>query len=67
METDPFRIRSHVADFDAIVADILARSADARERLPMIGDIAYGSGPSEMLDLFFPAQRHRCRRAFRPR
>ena len=58
METDPFRIRSHVSDFDAIVADILARGAETRERLPMIGDIAYGSGPSETLDLFFPEKRH---------
>lgn len=55
--SDPFRIRDHVADFDAIVGDILARSAATRERLPVVADIAYGDGPSETLDLFFPAER----------
>lgn len=54
---DPFRIRDHVADFDAIVRDIVARSAATRERVPMAADVAYGSGPSETLDLFFPAER----------
>lgn len=55
--SDPFRIRDHVADFDAIVGDILARSAATREKLPMAADIAYGTGPSETVDLFFPAER----------
>jgi arylformamidase len=54
---DPFRIRDHVADFDAIVADIVTRSAATRVRLAMAADIAYGAGPSETVDLFFPAQR----------
>jgi arylformamidase len=54
---DPFRIRDHVADFDAIVADILARSAATRAALPMVADIAYGDGPNETLDIFFPALR----------
>jgi arylformamidase len=54
---DPFRIRDHVADFDAIVGDIVARSAATRERLAMAVDIAYGAGPSETVDLFFPAVR----------
>lgn len=54
--SDPFRIRDHVADFDAIVGDIIARSAATRENLPMAGDIAYGAGPSERVDLFFPAE-----------
>ena len=54
---DPFRIRDHVADFDAIVGDILARSAAARENLAKAADIAYGAGPSETVDLFFPAER----------
>lgn len=55
METDAFRIRGHVANFDDIVADIVARSAATRARVPMQADIAYGEGPSEKLDLFFPA------------
>jgi arylformamidase len=51
---DPFRIRDHVADFDAIVADLRARSAAALASLPMAADVAYGAGASESLDLFFP-------------
>jgi len=54
MDYDPFRIRDHVADFDAIVADIVTRSAAARASLPVKADIAYGSGPSESLDIFSP-------------
>lgn len=55
--SDPFRIRDHVADFDVIVADIVARSAATRAALPMAPDIAYGDGPSETIDLFLPAER----------
>lgn len=54
---DPFRIRDHVADFDAVVRDIVDRSASTRRMLPGIADIPYGTGPSETLDLFFPAER----------
>lgn len=54
METDAFRIRGHVANFDDIVADIVARSAATRAKVPMKADIAYGDAPSETLDLFFP-------------
>nr|WP_295891951.1 alpha/beta hydrolase [uncultured Devosia sp.] len=56
METDAFRIRGHVANFDDIVADIVARSAATRATVPMEADIAYGNGPSETVDLFFPAE-----------
>ncbi|SHE82808.1 arylformamidase [Kaistia soli DSM 19436] len=55
MASDPFRIRDHVGDFDAIVADMKARSEAARTGLRMEADIAYGAGPAETLDLFFPA------------
>jgi len=55
--SDPFRIRDHVADFDAVVADIVTRSAATRAARPMVTDIAYGEGPSETVDLFFPAER----------
>jgi arylformamidase len=54
LETDPFRIRAHVADFDEIVEGIVAASALTRETLPMKGDIAYGTGADETLDVFFP-------------
>jgi len=51
---DPFRIRDHVANFDAIVDDIRARSASARRSLAMEANVAYGDGPDETLDLFLP-------------
>ncbi|ESY95318.1 alpha/beta hydrolase [Mesorhizobium sp. LNHC229A00] len=54
MSKDPFRTRDHVADFDDIVADIVARSAVTRASLPMLADIAYGPHEAERLDLFFP-------------
>jgi len=54
---DPFRIRDHVADFDIIVGDIVARSAATRQTLPMAEDIAYGEEPGETIDLFLPAER----------
>lgn len=57
MQKDPFRTRDHVADFDDIVADIVARSAMTRATLPMAGDLAYGEHPAEKLDLFFPPSR----------
>ncbi|MBB3593173.1 arylformamidase [Rhizobium sp. BK529] len=55
METDPFRIRDHVADFDDIVGDIVERSERTRSSLPMMGDVAYGDGPAESIDIFFPS------------
>jgi arylformamidase len=55
METDPFRIRAHVADFDEIVGDIVARSAATRATVPMAADVAYGPDSTETVDLFFPA------------
>lgn len=56
METDAFRIRGHVANFDDIVADIVARSATTRATVSMRADIAYGEAASETMDLFFPAE-----------
>ncbi|MGO4440895.1 alpha/beta hydrolase [Rhizobium sp. RAF56] len=54
METDPFRIRGHVADFDAIVAEIVEASARTRDRLPMVPNVPYGESASETVDIFFP-------------
>ncbi|MET2832059.1 alpha/beta hydrolase [Mesorhizobium shangrilense] len=59
MPKDPFRTRDHVADFDDIVADIVARSTATRATLPMVTDVAYGEGSAERLDLFFPPGRHK--------
>jgi arylformamidase len=56
LETDPFRIRGHVADFDDIVDEIVSRSAATRATLPMVADIAYGAAPTETVDLFFPRE-----------
>jgi arylformamidase len=53
---DPFRIRDHVANFDDIVADLVRRSEATRAAVPMVADVAYGPGPFETLDLFFPPQ-----------
>jgi arylformamidase len=53
MEKDPFRIRGHVTNFDAIVAELVARSEATRASLPMHEE-AYGTGPSETLDIFVP-------------
>lgn len=53
METDPFRIRGHVPEFDAIVSEIRAKSASTRARLRM-REISYGDGASETLDVFYP-------------
>jgi len=52
--SDPFRIRDRVADFDAVVADILARSSAARANLPNTLGVPYGPDETERLDLFFP-------------
>jgi arylformamidase len=54
METDPFRIRAHVADFDEIVSEIVRRSEATRATLPISPDIAYGTDATEKVDLFFP-------------
>ena len=55
--SDPFRIRDHLADFDDIVSDMVNRSEATRAAVPMLADIAYGHGPNETIDLFFPPGR----------
>lgn len=55
MQSDPFRIRDHVADFDKIVHDIVHRSEAVRATIPMTAEVAYGPDPTETMDLFFPA------------
>jgi arylformamidase len=51
---DPFKIRAHVPRFAEHVADNHASSAATRARLASRLDVAYGDGPDEKLDLFFP-------------
>ncbi|KAA0691950.1 alpha/beta hydrolase [Neorhizobium sp. P12A] len=53
-ETDPFRTRDHVANFDSIVEEMVSRSAATRAALEMVADVRYGEGQGETLDLFLP-------------
>ncbi|NEI72242.1 alpha/beta hydrolase fold domain-containing protein [Rhizobium lusitanum] len=53
-ETDPFRIRAHVPEFDLISEEYRRASDAARSRWSARTDMAYGPGPSDRLDLFFP-------------
>jgi arylformamidase len=52
--SDLFRIRDFVPEFDAINAAYAAASAETRARHQHQLDIAYGPGPRQKLDLFFP-------------
>lgn len=54
---DLFRTRDFVADFDSYVTRYADLSADTRRRLPNRLDVAFGDGPAERLDLFFPPDR----------
>jgi acetyl esterase/lipase len=51
---DLFSIRAHVPHFAECVVDYHASSAATRATLPARIDVAYGEGPDENLDLFFP-------------
>lgn len=51
---DLFKIRAIVPHFEASVADYKTSSAATRARLPSRLNVAYGDGPDEKLDLFFP-------------
>ena len=53
---DPYQIRDFVPDFDAIAAEIAARSRDLSDRALVRADVAYGPSPRETLDLIFPAE-----------
>jgi arylformamidase len=55
MATDLYRTRDHVPEFDALVAEYGSRSEATRRSLRM-ATLAYGPGPDETLDLFFPAE-----------
>lgn len=53
-ETDPFRIRAHVPEFDIISEGYRQASDAARARWFARTDVAYGPGAQDRLDLFFP-------------
>ena len=52
---DPFLIRAHVADFEAIVAGYGDASANIRAAFPERRTVNYGGGRDEVLDLYLPA------------
>ena len=52
--TDLFRTRDHVADFDDYLTRFIERSAQTRKSQRNELDVAYGEGPDERMDLFFP-------------
>jgi arylformamidase len=51
---DPYRIRSFVPDFDAISAEIAARSRALAARSMMWLGSPYGTGPRERMDILLP-------------
>lgn len=51
---DPYRIRSFVPDFDAIAAEIAARSRALAARSMMWLGSPYGTGPRERMDILLP-------------
>ena len=51
---DPYRIRSFVPDFDAISAEIAARSRALAARAMMWVGSPYGKGPRERMDILLP-------------
>jgi arylformamidase len=51
---DPFNIRAHVADFEAISESYQVRSDEARASIRNILDVAYGARADERLDIFLP-------------
>jgi len=56
-EPDPFRFRGVLPHFEANAAEVKAASAATRARCASRLDVAYGDGPDETLDLFFPDER----------
>jgi len=57
-EMDLYRIRSFVPDFDAIAAEIAARSRALAARSMMWAGSAYGDGVRERMDILLPSQLH---------
>src|SRR3546814_14378226 len=53
-QSDLYRIRDFVPNFDAIAAEFAARSRALTARANVRADIAYGAGPRETLDLILP-------------
>jgi arylformamidase len=53
-EADPYRIRSFVPDFDAIAAEIAARSKALAARSLIWSGSAYGEGNRERMDILLP-------------
>ncbi len=54
MSDDPFKIRDHVPEFEAISRQYEAMSEQTRKRHRHVADIAYGPSHDERLDVFMP-------------
>ena len=53
-DTDLYRNRDFIPDFDALMAEIKARSRKLAAEARMRRDLPYGPGPRQRLDLVFP-------------
>lgn len=53
---DPYRIRDHVADFDAIAAETAERSRALLARARVWTNCAYGPRPRECMDILLPSR-----------
>lgn len=55
LETDLYRNRDFISDFDAIMAETAKRSLELSTHVKMHKDLAYGQSPREKLDIIFPS------------
>ncbi|WP_062226621.1 alpha/beta hydrolase [Aureimonas frigidaquae] len=54
MAADPYRNRDVIADFDAVMDEIAARSAELSARVALTEGVPYGAGAREKLDVIAP-------------
>lgn len=54
MEQDLYRNRDFIPDFDALLAEIAARSAELAARVEVRADVAYGPSARARMDILFP-------------
>lgn len=54
MEQDLYRNRDFIPDFDAIMAELAARSREFATRVTVQADVAYGPEPRARMDILFP-------------
>ncbi|WP_103336173.1 alpha/beta hydrolase [Pseudotabrizicola formosa] len=54
MTQDLYRNRDFIPDFDALMAEIAARSAELAARVTVQADVPYGPDPRARMDILFP-------------